>query len=184
MQSDRLRWNARYRGADSSRVEAPDSFFLDALALVEQQPTHALDLAAGRGRHALELARRGWSVEAWDVSDEALHSISEQARIEGLMVATRRVDLSQALDLQHHGRFDLIIVVNFLDRALLARVHELLTARGTLIAVTYTTDRSGAHPADRWCLAPGELQGGLPGFDTLLEREVMGRAGWMGALQR
>ncbi|TAH37062.1 MAG: methyltransferase domain-containing protein [Planctomycetota bacterium] len=153
----------------------PDPFFLKALALVEQQGRGtAVDVACGRGRHALELARRGWRVEAWDLSTVALEQLRAAAARAQLHVDTRALELTASM-LPPDRQFDLVVVVNFLDRELLAAMRRLVA--GHLILATYTSDWPGEHPSPRWRLRRGELAAGLPGFQTRLYEEQGGRAG-------
>jgi tellurite methyltransferase len=180
MEQDRKRWNEKYHKQQQGRAVTPDAFVLGCLDSHLSRPGRALDLAAGSGRHALELARRGWQVEAWDVSDQALELIAAEGRSRELSVGARRVDLDQPLPSDALGVWDLVVIVNFLDRSLLRRAPELLRPQGCLLFTTYTTERAGEHPSARWCLEPRELASGQPGFETLESFEAGGRAGWLG----
>lgn len=176
---DRERWDEKHAAqeAGSSGAGAPDAFVLRALALVPvRDGARALDLAAGRGRHALELAQRGFDVEAWDVSPVALASLQRRAADLGLAIETRALDLL-AGDLPDSPGFDLLVLANFLDRPLYERLSTLVRPGGHLVLTTFTTDRTGSRPSADYCLAPGELGAGLPGFETLLHEERGGRAG-------
>lgn len=133
----------------------------------------ALDVASGDGRHALALARRGYAVTAWDVSDVALDALRAHADAAGLQVATRLVDLT--VTVPAHAA-DLVVVVDFLDRGLLSRLSHLLAPGGTALVSTFTADWPGEHPSPRFRLDRGELSRGLPGLDTVDHREEGGRA--------
>lgn len=177
MTGDRERWDVRHATASATPHTAPDSFFLAALAVLEEAAPHtAVDLAAGRGRHALELARRGLVTEAWDVSPVALAALSDAAAASDLSVVTREVDLSSDPP-ESAQSFDLVVVVDFLDRDLLARLRHLVSPGGHALVTTFTTDRAGDHPSARWCLDPGELAAGLGGFERVMYTEHAGRAG-------
>ena len=63
-------WDARYRGTDRLWAAAPNLWVAEAVA--DWSPGRALDLGAGEGRHALWLARAGWSVVAVDFASVAL----------------------------------------------------------------------------------------------------------------
>ena len=179
---DRERWDAKH-AAGSHAERALDPFFESALGrLANLTPGTALDLAAGSGRHALELARRGWRTSAWDVSPVGLARLTESAAAAHLAIETREVDLTAAQ--LPKGSFDLAVVVDFLDRGLLARLCELVPIGGHLIACTYTVDRRGEHPALTYCLERGELVRGLPGFAPLYHEESGGRAGLVAARRR
>lgn len=178
---DRERWDAKYRGDRGREVKAPDAFVLEALEpLSNVAPGTALDLACGTGRHALELARRGWRTTAWDVSPVALGILAERARDEGLEVRTREVNLVRGLP-EPVEHFDLVTVVSFLDRTLLQRIHELLGIGGHLIFTASTVDRSGPKPPLEFCLGRGELRSDLPGLANLVFFEADGRAGIVAA---
>ena len=52
-------------------------------------PGRALVVAMGQGRNALFLAREGWQVTGFDLADRAVAAAEEQARKEGIPLATR-----------------------------------------------------------------------------------------------
>ena len=153
----------------------PDPFLAEALSHVSlRQGARVLDLACGRGRHALELARQGFSVEAWDRNAEALAELEAQARTEELAISTREVDCEVP---PRAGPFDLVLIFNYLDRTLPPRLLPSVRSGGFLIYCTFTLDREGTHPSDRWCVEPGELQRGFEGWEILHSVETSGRAG-------
>ena len=175
----RDRWDAKYRGALGRAVKEPDPFVLRALERLGAPAPQAtaLDLAAGTGRHALELARRGWVCAAWDVSSVGLEILCERSRLRGLQVQSKNVDLLG--EPPPAERFDLVVVVDFLDRALWGRLARLVRHRGHVIARTFTKDWPGTRPPEAFRLDRGELVG-LPGFETILVEEEGGRAGLLG----
>ncbi len=180
---DRERWNAKHARRAGEAPEAPDAFFEAALTRLGPPPpgsgARALDAACGRGRHALHLARAGWRVEAWDVSDVALGELERLARLAGHPVTVRRVDLLAPAEAGHAetASFDLVVVVSWFDRRAWPRLLELVAPGGALLFTTFTTDRPEPRPRDEWCLRPGELRAGLEGFETLHHEERDGRAG-------
>lgn len=178
-EGDRERWDERHLSALGREPEDPDPFAASAL---ERLPTPAegaaLDLACGTGRHALELARRGWLVAAWDVSPVALEILRKRASMRRLLVATREVDLTGAHPLRPpRVPFDLVLVVDYLERSLLPGLAELVRPGGHLVYATFTSDHPGEHPSRRFRLERGELARGVPGFTTLWQEEAGGRAG-------
>jgi 2-polyprenyl-3-methyl-5-hydroxy-6-metoxy-1,4-benzoquinol methylase len=70
--------------------------------------TRILDIGCGTGRHALELARRGYAVTGIDLSDSLLQRAREKAAAEGLRVDFRRHD---ARELPFAKEFDLAIML-------------------------------------------------------------------------
>jgi len=174
---DAERWDARYRDPRWDATPACDAFVLEDLeALGAGAGRRALDAAAGTGRHALELAARGWRAVAWDVSPVGLERLAAAARARGLGVERRVVDLTGALP---EERFDLILVVSYLDRALWPRLVERLAPGGHLLLTTFTED-AAEGPSARHCLRRGELAAGLAGLTTILHAERDGRAGLLG----
>lgn len=67
---DATTWNERYAAAEPVWSLGPNVFV--ACELADIAPGTALDLAAGEGRNALWLARRGWRVTAVDFAEAGL----------------------------------------------------------------------------------------------------------------
>jgi SAM-dependent methyltransferase len=67
---DARAWDERYASAALVWSAEPNRFV--AAELADLPPGRALDLAAGEGRNAIWLARRGWQVTAADFSSVAL----------------------------------------------------------------------------------------------------------------
>ena len=173
--SDAERWDLKHTAAEGTPLQAADGFLVSVLDALELPAgTRALDLAAGRGRQTRELVRRGFDVEAWDVSPRGLEQL--QTNVPG--AAVRCVDLSTRP--RPAGLFDLVVIVDFLDRELLADLQRLVVPGGHVVATTFTLDRIGARPSAAFCLKPGELEFGLPGFERAHSMETNGRAGWSG----
>ncbi|MCW2791967.1 MAG: Methyltransferase type 12 [Nocardioides sp.] len=63
-------WDQRYAASDLVWSATPNQFVADELT--DLTPGTAVDLAAGEGRNAIWLARRGWTVTAVDFSQVAL----------------------------------------------------------------------------------------------------------------
>lgn len=190
--TDRERWDGKYRAQEGRPLEAADAFVVEALERIgeveEREPRssaarRALDIAAGRGRHTLELLRRGYAVEAWDVSPIGLTAVARAAREAGHSVATREVDLLALLERRSAlaelagAPFELVCVAWFLHRPLLAELPSLVVPGGWAIVRTATVDRAGCKPPLAYCLERGELAAGLAGFETLWHEEAGGRAG-------
>lgn len=67
---DAADWDRKYRGRELVYGEAPNPTLVDVATTLDRG--RALDLACGRGRNALWLATRGWTVDAVDFSSVAL----------------------------------------------------------------------------------------------------------------
>jgi 2-polyprenyl-3-methyl-5-hydroxy-6-metoxy-1,4-benzoquinol methylase len=67
-----------------------------------------LDIACGTGRHSLELAKRGYNVTAFDLSESQLRRAKENAREKNLSVNFQKLD---ARYLSYSGEFDLAVMI-------------------------------------------------------------------------
>lgn len=153
-------WDQRHRGRPPGEVEP----FLAAM-LARIPPGLALDVAAGRGRNALALARAGMRVVAVDFSLEAMRLLGAAAR--GARLAVWPVVAN--LDSFHlkDQSFDAIVNINFLDRALFPDFVRALKPGGILIADTFLVDQAAiGHPHNpRFLLARGELRALADGLE-------------------
>jgi tellurite methyltransferase len=118
----------------------------------------ALDVAAGRGRNALAMARAGIGVVAVDWSHPAMMALGAIARAERLALWP----IVANLDSFHFKdeSFDAIVNINFLDRALFPKFSRALKPGGVLVAETFLIDQASiGHPSNpRFLLAHGELR--------------------------
>lgn len=114
-----------------------------------------LDIACGRGRHALLLHAAGYRVEAVDRDAGALADIS--ARAPG--ISTSVADLEAGPWPYHGSRFDGIVVTNYLFRALFPHLLDALEEGGVLIYETFMdgNERFGKPSNPEFLLRPGEL---------------------------
>ncbi|HET6858932.1 MAG TPA: class I SAM-dependent methyltransferase [Streptomyces sp.] len=121
--------------------------------------TRVLDLACGEGRHSLAAAARGARVTALDRDEVRLAAARERAEAQGLSVEWIAADLEDEPwpDL---GSFDAILVFNYLDRANMPRIVDLMAPGGLLMMETYLAAQRelGWGPtSDDHLLRPGEL---------------------------
>ena len=112
-----------------------------------------LDLACGSGRHSAWLAAQGFAVLAVDRDAEAIAALPSG-------IERRTVDLEQgAWPLADAGRFDAVVVTNYLHRPLWPHLIEVLAPRGVLIYETFATGNETVGKPSRpdFLLRPGEL---------------------------
>jgi SAM-dependent methyltransferase len=93
-------------GLSLDRAPAEVDFIEQALALPEGSAV--LDLACGHGRHAVELARRGYEVAGLDLSRALLGKAVEMARQAGVRVEFIEEDM-RAIPETWAARFDAVI---------------------------------------------------------------------------
>lgn len=158
---------------DASREIGPPSPFFVACS-AELVGTRALgptlDLACGRGRHALAAAALGLEVLAVDRNAESLAGLRAAAE-PGLSIETREVDLETGAppDLGA-GRFGAVLVFRYLHRPLVPWITALLAPGGLLVYETFTTaqrERGWGPSRDAFLLAPGELPTLFPDLEAL-----------------
>ncbi len=152
-EDDIARWDERYRGGDAPREPAAAVVEL----LEDLPPGRAMDVAGGAGRHAIWLAARGWDVVLVDASEVGLRLAGERAHESGVTLRVLRRDLG-AEDLPS-GPFDLVLVVAFLDHAVLDAVPGVLAPGGRLVFVQPTTANLERHarPPRQFLLETGEM---------------------------
>jgi SAM-dependent methyltransferase len=164
-------WNARYRERGTAPGE-PSSWLVRHAGLL--RGTHALDLACGTGGNAVFLARRGFTVDALDISEVAVAAL---AGVPG--IHARVADLE--LETLPAARYDVVLDVNYLQRDLFAAIAAALRPGGIAVAETVTrahVDQLGRAFDRRFLLEPGELRNAFPGLDVLrYEEGVVHRAG-------
>ena len=108
------------------------SLWVERFAPMIRAGGSVLDLACGKGRHSLLLARLGYTVEAVDRDVEALARITATAP----GIVTRQADLEGGLWPYHGRAFDGIVVTNYLFRPLLPMLLDALEENGVLIYET------------------------------------------------
>jgi len=128
---DRERWNEKY--STDEAFELPDHPIPALERLIDDVPTgRALDVATGTGRNARFLARRGYDVDAVDVSDEALDRAARAADAEGVDGVTWiRSDIADYAF--EPAAYDVITVSFFAALEHLPEIKEALAPGGVLV---------------------------------------------------
>jgi tellurite methyltransferase len=159
-------WDERHRGKSPGDAEP---FLVSMLGRLPHGL--ALDVAAGRGRNALKLARMGLRVVAIDYSTEAMRLLAASARASQLSVWPIVANLD-SFHLKDES-FDAIVNINFLERGLFADFVRALRPGGVLIAETFLIDQAEiGHPRNpRFLLGHGELRTLTNGLDVEEYRE-------------
>jgi tellurite methyltransferase len=159
-------WDERHRGKPAGDAEP----FLTAM-LARIPRGVVLDVAAGRGRNSIPLARVGIRVVAVDFSAEAMRLLATNARAERLAIWPVVANLDN-FHLKDES-VDAIVNINFLDRALFPKFERALRPGGILIADTFLIDQAAlGHPRDpRFLLAHGELRALAGGLEIEEYRE-------------
>jgi SAM-dependent methyltransferase len=113
-----------------------------------------LDLACGEGRNARYLAGLGYQVEAVDRDRAALDTL---AGVDG--ISTRCADLEASPWPCGSGRFDGIVVTNYLHRPLMRALLDALRPGAVLVYETFARgNEKFGHPSNpKFLLDPDEL---------------------------
>ena len=144
----------------------PAGFLLESSRFLRKGT--ALDVAAGRGRNALHLAGLGFTVDAVDRDEQALHELAglvKQRQLTNVNIQT--IDLEHeavstaALDNdQYNDRYDDVLVFFYLYRPLFRALIKALKPGGVLMYETFLIDNHFhyGHPRRKeFCLEHNEL---------------------------
>lgn len=133
-----------------------------------------LDLACGEGRHSLAAAMLGAEVVGVDRNESRLATARELAQTHELEVAWQVVDLEGPWP--ELGRFDAVLMFNYLDRARMPEIRDLVASHGLLMMETFLTGQRelGWGPdSDDHLLRPGELASLVQPLRVLHGREAL-----------
>lgn len=137
----------------------------------------ALDLACGRGRHALAAAELGLACVAIDRDADSLVSLRERARGARAPVLAVRADLETGRGIPvAPGRFAAVFVFCFLFRPLAPAIAAALRPGGLLLYETFTVRQRKLGHGPRnpaFLLGEGELPGLFPGLEVLSYAEAL-----------
>ena len=165
--NERASWDEKHRGKQPG---SPEPFLVEMMPMLPRRGL-ALDVAAGRGRNSIALARSGMRVVAADFSLEAMRILSDVAKKDRLPISPVVADLDKFAFREQS--FDAIIDVNFLDRALFPQFVRALKPGGILLTETFLIDQAEVgHPKDpRFLLRHGELRELAAPLEVLHYRE-------------
>ncbi len=159
-------WDRRYREAPSEGLKEAHELVRTHASLMNRDKI-VIDVAAGRGRDLLFLARHGFRVCGLEKSREAIRLAREAADREGLDVWLVRGD---ALFLPfREGKAGAVLVFYFLERTIMNRLIELLAPGGLMLYETFLR-RQNELDRERdpaFLLEDGELSGYFRDLETL-----------------
>jgi rhodanese-related sulfurtransferase len=150
----------------------PSSWLLANTTLVPPG-ARTLDVACGRGRHALFLAAAGSMVRAVDRDEEQVSRLADLARRLRLPLDAATVDLeADGVDLGDE-EYELVLVFHFLHRPLFPSLVKALRPGGVLLYETFTKEqaRHGRPTNPEFLLDPGELPGLVAPLEVIRQRE-------------
>ena len=156
-----------------THADEPSSWLVDNMDLL-RQGGRVLDVACGRGRHALLLASAGLDVRAIDRNPDAIAFLRATAERLRLSLEAEIVDLEGDTppDLGT-SEYDAILVFNYLHRPLMAPLRAALKPGGRLFYETFTARQAErGHPKrPAFLLNDGELTQLVAPLTVLRSRE-------------
>jgi SAM-dependent methyltransferase len=160
------------RGGEGPVVTAAASWLVQHEDLLPREG-HALDVACGRGRHAIWLAEHGLTTVALDRNPDAIHELNDEARVRRLPLTAEVRDLEGVSTPFSRSAYDVIVVVHYLHRPLFPALVEALALGGLLVYETFTRAQAvrGKPTNPDFLLEPGELLDLVRPLDVLASRE-------------
>jgi len=157
---------------EHSESEPPAGWLLDHEHLLPRTGS-ALDVACGRGRHALWLAARGLETLAVDRNPQAVAVVNEEAVRRGLPLQAVVMDLEGGSVNGLNEAFDVITVVHYLHRPLFPLLRNALKPGGFLVYETFTAAQAerGKPTNPAFLLNVGELRELVSPLEIVVERE-------------
>jgi SAM-dependent methyltransferase len=176
---DRTKWNARYQ--KENYPQGPSAIVKKYAHLARGKK--ALDIAAGNGRNSLFLAKRGFGVDAIDISDTGLSLFSKKHPNIHVICA----------DFDHYdipaNHYDLIVNIKFLNRRLFPYIQAGLKPGGILIFQTFLDLSDAAQNSPNhadYYLRENELLHAFLSLKVLqyseTEAEKEGETNWLASL--
>jgi SAM-dependent methyltransferase len=153
-------------------MSSPASWLVQHAGLLPHEG-RALDIACGRGRHALWLADHGLTTLAVDRDPVAIRELNDAAR-EGRLPLRAEVSDLEGRETSFHGStFDVIVAFHYLHRPLFPALIEALAPGGLLVYETFTRAQAarGKPTNPDFLLKPGELLELVRPLEVLASRE-------------
>ena len=153
-------------------LRGPSAWLIDNADLLPRGGK-VLDVACGRGRHALLLASAGFDVHAIDRDPAAIDFLRTTAEKLHLSLSCEVVDLETAPPPVLPGPCDAILVFNYLHRPLMPELRQALSPGGRLFYETFTVQQAErGHPKNPdFLLKAEELSGLVAPLAVLRSRE-------------
>lgn len=153
--------------------DQPAPWLLDNRDLWPRQGD-VLDVACGKGRHALLMAQSGMRVRAIDRDPDAIAVLRVEAAHRALHIDADVIDLeTDPPPSLGESRFDMVVVVNYLHRPLMPMIRSAVKPGGRIFYETFTRRQAerGKPRNPAFLLREGELKQLLAPFLVLRWRE-------------
>ena len=150
--------------------QEPSTLLLDHLHLLSKG--RVLDVAMGKGRNAIYLAKHGFDVEGVDIDEKAVSACVAEAKTKDLKIKAKIVDLTDYSI--SPNIYNAIICFNYLQRDLIHQMREGLKKGGIVIYQTFLIDqhiRFGKPKHREYCFEHNELLNFFRDFRIIYYKE-------------
>jgi SAM-dependent methyltransferase len=150
---DKQKWDKKYTNTPKLLQKRTPSPKLENFAK-HSDGLDALDFACGNGRNSLYLAKLGYIVDAYDISNIPLENLDA---MDVKNINTKQVDLENFIP---EKKYDMILMCNYLDRDAIGILKNSLNKDGLFIVETYMHHETNEKPASNpdFLLKPDELK--------------------------
>lgn len=153
---DREKWDSKYL-KDIGKL-SPSELLEKFIHLAPQGK--ALDIACGNGRNSIFLNKRGFTVDAIDISTVATQKLDEL----NLGINVNCMDIDNLAIAENS--YEVIINIRFLERRLFPMIEKGLKPGGVLLFESFTGGKN-----EKFCLKPNELLHAFPTLHVLYYEE-------------
>lgn len=154
-EQDKKKWNSKY--LENLGNSNPSEILKRYISLASGGK--ALDIACGNGRNSRYLARKGFQVDAVDISSVAMNHL--EGKETGIHCICQDMDTWQIPE----NRYQLIINIRFMDRRLFPMIEKGLKPGGVLIFESFIDENKA------YCLEPNELLHAFKSFHVVYYEE-------------
>ena len=171
-EDDRRHWDTLYKKDIYVFGKDPSAFLKKEIGKLPIGKV--LDIAAGEGRNAVYLAKKGLQVDAVDISEVALRKAKHLAKENRVSITTINADLN-SYQIKPET-YDVIINIDYLQRSLIAQIKKGLKKGGIVVYENETIDQlklAGGQEIRRdYLLGKGELKELFKDFKILSYEEI------------
>lgn len=166
--------------AEDGFASAPSEFLAEAVK--GRKAGSALDVGMGQGRNAVYLARQGWDVTGFDLSQVGLDAARANAGKAGVSIRTEKA----AYDQFDFGveKWDLIVIVfawaPVEDPSFVAKLRRSLRPGGLVLFEHFVKAANHPYPPMVRATEPGKLRDYFSEFDIDFYEETDGIGDWGG----
>lgn len=130
-EKDKIKWNKKYMETPHLlKKRDPSKKLIETIVKVKGKKV--LDIACGAGKNSIYLAKKGFEIEALDISNVALENLDKKG-FENII--TKQVDLEGFIPKENS--YDFIVKTNYLDRNIIPHLKKSLKKDGILFIETY-----------------------------------------------